>query len=93
MYNNFPWPPFNREVELTAAEILFARSKYPDASFADLYDPLIMPKDLRRAHEANDRAVLEAYDLPINIAEEQLQKELFKMYKSLREFDEFYQSL
>ena len=93
VYNNFPWPPFNREVELTAAEILFARSKYPDASFADLYDPLIMPKDLRKAHEANDRAVLEAYDLPPNIPEEQLQKELFKMYKSLRDFDEFYQPL
>ncbi|MBQ6758852.1 MAG: methylase, partial [Selenomonadaceae bacterium] len=93
VYNNFPWPPFNREVELTAAEILFARTKYPDASFADLYDPLIMPKDLRKAHEANDRAVLEAYDLPLNIPEEQLQKELFKMYKSLRDFDEFYQSL
>ncbi|MBR2774895.1 MAG: hypothetical protein IKD73_07915 [Selenomonadaceae bacterium] len=93
VYNNFPWPPFNREVELTAAEILFARSKYPDASFADLYDPLIMPKDLRKAHEANDKAVLEAYDLPLNITEEQLQKELFKMYKSLRDFDEFYQSL
>ena len=60
VYNNFPFPPFWRKVEQTAAEILVARQKYPEASFADLYDPLLMPKELRKAHEANDRAVMDA---------------------------------
>ena len=82
VYNNFPWPPFNREVERTASAILTARRNYPDASFADLYDPLIMPRDLRRAHEANDRAVMEAYDFPKNMTEEQMQLALMNMYQS-----------
>ena len=41
--------------------ILDARALYPDSSLADLYDPLTMPPELRKAHEANDRAVEKAY--------------------------------
>ena len=82
VYNNFPWPPFNREVERTASEILMVRRKYPDASFADLYDPLIMPKDLRKAHERNDRAVMNAYDFPKNMTEAQMQIAFMNMYES-----------
>lgn len=93
VYNNFPWPPFNREVERTASAILTARRNYPDASFADLYDPLIMPKDLRRAHEANDRAVMEAYDFPKNITEEQMQNVFLKLYDRLSNFSALYNSI
>ena len=93
VYNNFPWPPFNREVEITAAMILAARRNYPDASYADLYDPLIMPKDLRRAHEANDRAVMEAYDFPKNMTESEMQEAFLRMYRNLKNFDEIYNSL
>ena len=93
VYNNFPWPPFNREVERTAAEILAARRNYPEASYADLYDPLIMPKDLRKAHEANDRAVMEAYDFPRGMTEQQMQLAFLTIYDKLRKFNEFYQSL
>lgn len=93
VYNNFPWPPFNREVEITAAMILAARRNYPNASYADLYDPLIMPKDLRRAHEANDRAVMEAYDFPKNMTESEMQEAFLRMYRNLKNFDEIYNSL
>ena len=93
VYNPFPWPPFNREVERTASEILMARRNYPEASFADLYDPLLMPKDLRRAHEANDRAVMEAYDFPRNISELQLQRELLTIYERVKNFRELYDSI
>lgn len=86
VYNNFPWPPFNREVERTASEILMTRRKYPDASFADLYDSLIMPKDLRKAHERNDRAVMNAYDFPKNMTEAQIQIALMNMYESSLNF-------
>ncbi len=82
VYNNFPWPPFNREVERTASEILITRRKYPEASLADLYDPLIMPKDLRQAHERNDRAVMNAYDFPKNMTEAQMQIAFMNMYES-----------
>ena len=84
VYNNFPWPPFWREVERTASEILVTRQKYPDASLADLYDPLTMPKDLRRAHEENDRAVMAAYDFPKNMSELEMQRAFLRMYDRLK---------
>ena len=93
VYNNFPWPPFNREVERTALKILLARKNYPDASYADLYDPLIMPKDLRKAHEENDRAVMEAYDFPKNMTEKQMRLAFIDIYNKLKNFDALYNSL
>ncbi|MBI4757275.1 MAG: hypothetical protein HY778_18080 [Betaproteobacteria bacterium] len=65
-YNNFPWPrdPSERQVaavEQAAQAVLDARAKFPDATLADLYDPLAMPPELRRAHAALDRAVDAAY--------------------------------
>ena len=65
VYNNFPWPnPTETQrarIEETAQGILDARALYPDSSLADLYDEVLMPVELRRAHQANDRAVMEAY--------------------------------
>mgnify|MGYP006266400957 FL=1 len=66
VYNNFPWPAEvtdkQREaVEAAARAVLDARAQFPEASLADLYDPLAMPKPLRRAHTALDRAVDRCY--------------------------------
>lgn len=65
VYNNFPFPTPTEEqksaIEKTAQGILDARALYPDCSLADLYDPLTMPPELRKAHEANDKAVEKAY--------------------------------
>ncbi|MEQ1644608.1 MAG: DNA methyltransferase, partial [Pyrinomonadaceae bacterium] len=66
VYNNFPWPSEpsdkNRErVERTAQAILDARKKDSNATLADLYDPLTMPKELLDAHRANDEAVDACY--------------------------------
>ena len=65
VYNNFPWPaPTEQQkakIEQTAQAILDARALYPDSSLADLYDDLTMPPELRKAHQANDRAVMDAY--------------------------------
>lgn len=67
VYNNFPWvTPTDEQkahIEQTAQAILDARALYPDSSLADLYDELTMPVELRKAHQANDRAVMEAYGL------------------------------
>lgn len=69
VYNNFPWPTPTAEqkakIEITAQMILDARKLYPDSSLADLYDPLTMPKELLKAHIANDKAVMQAYGLDI----------------------------
>lgn len=65
VYNNFPWPnpteSQKRKIEATAQGILDARDNHRDSTLADLYDPLAMPNDLRKAHDANDQAVDQAY--------------------------------
>ena len=74
VYNNFPWssPSDNQKaaIEKTAQGILDARALYPDASLADLYDPLTMPSELRKAHQLNDAAVMKAYGMPIKETDE-----------------------
>ena len=74
VYNNFPWPNPTPEqkakIEQTAQAILDARALYPDSSLADLYDELTMPPELRRAHQANDKAVMQAYGMPIRETDE-----------------------
>lgn len=67
VYNNFPWPEVTdaqkAKISETAKAILDARALYPDSSLADLYDELTMPVELRKAHQKNDRAVMEVYGM------------------------------
>ncbi|MBQ8121873.1 MAG: methylase [Ruminococcus sp.] len=90
VYNNFPWcnPTAEQKakIEKTAQAILDARALYPDSSLADLYDELTMPPELRKAHQANDRAVMEAYGFwgKLN-TESECVAELMKMYQKLTE--------
>ena len=87
VYNPFPWPKVNQaqidKITKTAQGILDARNKYPDSSFADLYDPVTMPYELQKAHRANDAAVLEAYGFPKDATESDIVARLFKMYQGL----------
>ena len=87
VYNNFPWPAITPEQEAeisrTAQAILDARNLYPDCSLADLYDEVTMPVELRRAHQANDRAVMKAYGLPVTTSESDTVAHLFKLYEQL----------
>ena len=88
VYNNFPWPTPTDEqktkIEQTAQAILDARALYPDCSLADLYDELTMPVELRKAHQANDKAVMQAYGFwgKLN-TESECVAELMRMYKEL----------
>ncbi|WP_018234416.1 DNA methyltransferase [Thioalkalivibrio thiocyanodenitrificans] len=66
VYNNFPWPVdvsqrLRQRISAAAEAVLEARRAFPDASLADLYDPLTMPVELQRAHQALDAAVDSAY--------------------------------
>lgn len=90
VYNNFPWPtPTDAQkakIEQTAQAILDARALYPDSSLADLYDEATMPKELRTAHQANDRAVMQAYGFDIKATTEaSCVAELMKRYQALTE--------
>ena len=87
VYNTFPWPnpteTQKAKIEQTAQAILDARSKFPNTSMADLYDEVTMPVELRKAHQENDRAVMQAYGFPVKstFTESQCVAELFKLYK------------
>lgn len=90
VYNNFPWPTPRDEqkakIEQTAQGILDARALYPDSSLADLYDPLTMPPELRKAHTENDKAVMRAYGFNIKeMSEADCVAELMKLYQKLTE--------
>lgn len=88
VYNNFPWPvPTEKQkakIEQSAQAILDARSLYPDCSLAVLYNEVTMPPELRKAHQVNDRAVMEAYGFwgKFN-SESACVAELMKMYQQL----------
>ena len=71
------------KIEQTAQGILDARAKYPESSLADLYDELTMPPELRKAHQANDRAVMAAYGFSVKMTESECVAELFKLYEGL----------
>lgn len=87
VYNNFPWPnPTEKQrekIKQTAQGILDARALYPESSLADLYDEAAMPIELRKAHRANDKAVMEAYGFwgKLN-TESECVAELMKMYQA-----------
>ena len=95
VYNNFPWcNPTDEQkakIEKAAQEILNAREKHPDSSLADLYNDLTMPPELRKAHQENDKAVMEAYGFKKRdengklrwFTESETVAELMKMYQEL----------
>lgn len=88
VYNNFPWPTPTEaqraKIEQTAQAILDARALYPDCSLADLYDEVTMPPELRKAHQQNDKAVMQAYGFwgKLN-TETECVAELMKLYQEL----------
>lgn len=89
VYNNFPWcNPTDKQkatIEKTAQGILDARALYPDCSLADLYDETTMPPELRKAHQLNDLAVMQAYGFDRKMTESECVAALMRMYQALTE--------
>lgn len=85
VYNNFPWaenpsPKQVERIEQCAEAVLEARKMFPDASLADLYDPLAMPPALMKAHQALDKAVDAAYRTAPFTSDSQRMEFLFDLY-------------
>ena len=74
VYNTFPWPEpteaQRQKIEQTAQGILDARALFPETPMATLYDRNLMPRELQKAHQANDLAVMKAYGMPIKETDE-----------------------
>lgn len=85
VYNAFVWPEptaaQHAKIEETAQAILDARALYPDSSLADLYDETTMPAELRKAHRANDQAVLAAYGFKPDASEREIVASIMKLYQ------------
>lgn len=91
VYNNFPWPTLTAEqrakIEQTAQAILDARALYPDCSLAEMYgDKMYIFSELSKAHQQNDKAVMQAYGFwgKLN-SESACVAELMRMYQGLTE--------
>ena len=87
VYNTFPTPPGDADLsklEPLAQAVLDARAAHPDSTLADLYDPDLMPPDLRRAHQALDRAVDALYRRGGFASERERVEHLFALYEKMR---------
>lgn len=96
VYNTFPWPEVSEElkqkIERTAQAILDARALFPTSTMAALYDPNLMPRELSKAHEENDKAVMRAYGfMKVEngkrrwLTEQECVAELLKQYQTMSE--------
>ena len=89
VYNNFPWINLTdlqkQKIEKTAKNILDVRAKYPNKSLKELYDKdMFYYPDLKKAHQANDRAVMEVYGMWKKVeSESECVAWLFRMYQEL----------
>lgn len=92
VYNTFPWPETSIElkgkIESTAQAILDARALFPTSTMAALYDPNLMPRELSKAHEENDKAVMRAYEFTKTengkkrwLTEQECVAELMRLYQ------------
>ncbi len=87
VYNTFPLPPKGSDLsrlEPPAQAVLDARATHPGATLADLYDPDLMPPDLRRAHRALDRAVDRLYRRAGFASERERVEHLLTLYEKMR---------
>lgn len=88
VYNTFPWPqdvspPLQQKMEAAAQAILTARAQEKGATLAQLYDQTLMPIALRKAHQTNDRLVMEAYGFDPSWTQDQIFAALYRLYQQL----------
>ena len=87
VYNTFPTPPESSDrskLEPLAQAVLDARVVHPDATLADLYDPDLMPPNLRKAHQVLDRAVDRLYRPRRFASERERVEHLFALYERMQ---------
>ena len=91
VYNTFPTPPgfTSGDADLSqlkahAQSVLDARAEWPTSTLANLYDPDLMPPNLRKAHQALDRTVDRLYRRTPFLSERERIEHLFMLYEKMR---------
>jgi hypothetical protein len=86
-YNNFPFPTLTNvlreKIQSASTEVLAVRKIFLTESLADLYDPVSMPKELRKAHIQLDTLVLQAFELTADSTDSEIMARLFFNYKEI----------
>lgn len=87
VYNNFPVPPLSDAVKeqltVAALRVLDVREYQCEKTLAELYDPDLMPPDLRMAHAEVDALVDSLYSKRGYETDEQRLSDLFAMYEAM----------
>jgi hypothetical protein len=87
VYNSFSWPLADDEMRERIARlahaVLDARNAHSGSTLADLYDPDVMPADLRKAHAALDEAVDRLYRKEKFQSDRERVEHLFGLYEKL----------
>ncbi|MFC5378966.1 class I SAM-dependent DNA methyltransferase [Brachybacterium sacelli] len=87
IYNNFPVPPLSEEMEesltVAALRVLDVREYHCERTLAQLYDPDLMPDELRAAHGEVDRIVDSIYSKRAYETDEARLSDLFAMYEAM----------
>lgn len=87
VYNNFPVPPIpagaKGQMTMAALRVLDVREYHCERTLAELYDPDLMPDDLRQAHAEVDALVDSIYSKHGYETDEQRLSDLFAMYEAM----------
>ena len=87
VYNTFPFPHYTEEqaerLRTLAQLILDVRQEFQDTKLGDLYDPLVMPARLLKAHKDLDVFVLKLYGINPKASEDEVLSRLITNYSML----------
>jgi len=87
IYNTFPFPQHTEgqaaQLRTLAQEVLSIRKEFQGTTLGDLYDPLIMPLKLLKAHKELDALILKLYGINPKATEEEILSKLIISYSSL----------
>ncbi|AYF96920.1 class I SAM-dependent DNA methyltransferase [Protaetiibacter intestinalis] len=87
VYNNFPVPPLSvpakEQLTEAALRVLDVREYHSEKTLAELYDPDLMPDDLRLAHQELDELVDAVYRKRGFDSDEERLSYLFGMYEQM----------
>jgi type I restriction-modification system DNA methylase subunit len=88
VYNPFPWPSASSDkvkakIQALAQAVLDTRKKHKGSTLADLYDPDLMPANLRKAHQALDKGVDKLYRNEAFPSDRERVEHLFELYEKM----------